>query len=366
MTKKLVITGVSAMQAWDEGARPYARPSRVRSPNSFAAASSELAEFSALPQGCVNPVEILVGSDSSYHRTHRWRAHVQRSPLPPNSILDIGLNRCMTSPEFFFLRTAPKLSLVQAVLLGMELCGWYSTLMSAPYRQHCDKVRTEQGGALLMNPWPPTAWDLSLEHQRDLMKNGFVVRPPLTDAASLREYLHRALSEKSNSRALVAARYVADNSRSPMESRIYARYCLPRRYGGFNLVPVELNREFELSPEVAQAIGIEKYSVDLYWPRGKLAIEYQGRYAHSGLNAEQRDRLKRNILETEGVRIISIDSSQYAKGDILDIYAGEIASSMGIEAWRMKPSAAEQRKRLELINELESWDVDLYRPTGKR
>ena len=248
----------------------------------------------------------------------------------------------------------------------MELCGYHSTLMSAPYRAYCDTVRREQGGVLLTKPWPPTDWDMSVQHQRDLMNNGFVMRPPLTDSAGLAAYVSRVLSEKSNSRALTASRFVQDGSHSPMESRLYLRYCLPRRYGGLNLNPVELNRSFEISPELASATGITNYSVDLYWPDGGIAIEYQGEYAHSGLNAEQKDRLKRNILEVFGVRVISIDWNQYRNEDVLELYGREIAKRLGIAAWELKPRGNEAGKRIALANELRSQDVDVYRPPYRR
>ena len=361
MAKKLVITGTSAMQAWDEGVGAYARPTRVRSSAQFATTAAELAEFTTLPQGCTQPVEILVGDAANRTRTARWHANLRQSPLPAGELYDIGGDRLLTSPGLFFLQTAPKLTFVQAVLLGMELCGYHSTLMSAPYRAYCDEVRCEQG-ALLTNPWPPTEWDMSLDHQRELMELGFVIRAPLTDAGSLFEFAQRIYAEHSRSRAVAAARYVAGKSRSPMESRLYIRYCLPRRYGSLGLVPVELNREFKLSAEIAQATGITDYSVDLYWPKGGIAIEYQGKQVHAGLSAEEKDRLKRNILETTGVRIISIDSTQFANEDVLSLYGNEIAKSMGIAAWKLKPRKGEQAKRNALSDELRMWDADLYRP----
>ena len=365
MVKHLVITGTSAMQAWDGGVRDFARPSRLRSTANFAATAQELADFDALPQGCTEPVRILVGSDANRLRTGRWEAIYRNSPLPAGSLWDIGGNRCIVSPEFFFLKTAPRLSVAGAVLLGMELCGYYSTLMSVPYRKYCDDLaragKYPRGSA----PWPPESWDLTYDQQKNLMELGFVKREPITDPKRMRAYLQRALSDNSNSRALAALRYVAAPSRSPMESRLYARYCLPLMYGGLNLKPVELNAEIELSEEIVSVTGITHYSVDLYWPDAGIAIEYQGDFAHSGLTAEQRDRLKRNILETKGIRIISIDKRQYANEDLLDMYGRDIAKGLGVRPARMGTSAKHRIARNALLSELDSWDYDLYRPQRK-
>ena len=282
-------------------------------------------------------------------------------PLPAGSIWDIGSGRFLVSPAYFYLMRAPQLTFVQAVLLGMELCGWYSTLMSVPYRAYCDAERKKQGGALLFQPSPPAEWDITLEHQQNLIDNGFVTRKSLTDAAALRAFLENALSERSNARSLVAARHLEDNSHSPMESHLYARYCLPRRYGGLNLHPVVLNKCFSISEDIARAIGVSEYSVDLYWPNAGMAVEYQGRHAHSGLSAEQRDRLKRNVMDIEGVRIISIDSSQVENEDIMERYGYTIGRAMGIPEWKLKPNARERVKCNALVDELRTMDVDLYR-----
>ncbi|MDO4399576.1 MAG: hypothetical protein Q4D27_01350 [Coriobacteriia bacterium] len=246
--------------------------------------------------------------------------------------------------------------------MGMELCGWYSTLMSVPYREYRDEYIRENHMPLATQVWPPDGWDLSLRHQRDLMELGFVNRAPLTSAKGIQSHVRRSLSENSNSRALVAARLLRDGSHSPMESRLYARYCLPRRHGGLNLNPVELNAKIQLTDEIAEATGKREYSVDLYWPKGNIAIEYEGSFAHSGISAEARDRLKRNILEAKGIRIISIDKAQYANEDMLEFHGVEIAKSMGIKPETLAPNARESRARHALIDAVNSWDTDLYRP----
>lgn len=361
LSKRLCITGLSAIQACDEGALSYAKHSRVRSTSSFAQAAADLDSY-AIPAGCTSPIEIIVPDDNHRPRNNRWRAYRRTEPFPLQSLLDIGDDRLLVSPGYFFLKTAPQLKFVQAVLLGMELCGYYSTLMSVPYRQYRDELIRNREIDVAGKPWPPSAWEMSLDHQRDLLDNGFVVREPLLKSNELRAYLSQALSEKSNSRALVASRQVMDDSRSPMESRLYARYCLPRRYGGLNLRPVKLNSVIEVPREYAVASSVSRYSVDLYWPKAGIAIEYQGSFAHSGLTAEQRDRLKRNILQATGIRIISIDSRQYANEDVLDLYATEIARGMGMFPSELKLQPREMKARLELLDIVTSWDSDLYRP----
>ena len=363
--RRLVIANVSAMQALDEGAGFYARPSQVRSPATFASTAAELHSFTALPSGCTVPIEALVGTKTRLN-TNEWRASHRGSLLPPGSVLEIGQNRFLTSAEFFFLRTAPKLSVAQAVLLGMELCGYYSTLMSIPYREYCNALIRERKISLSDKPWPPSDWGMSLEHQRDLMKNGFITRYPHSTPESISRYLDGALSANSNSRALSAARLLLPNSHSPMESRLYARFCLPKLYGGFNLKPVELNGSIRLPHALAYATGIKDYSVDLLFRKAHLGIEYEGNPSHSGLSAAQKDRLKRNILESTGIRIISIDSKQYANEDMIELFAHDIAKGLGIADWQLKLTPKERLSRYALIDEMSSWDYDLYRPPYRR
>ncbi|MDO4532659.1 MAG: hypothetical protein Q4C36_02950 [Coriobacteriia bacterium] len=357
----LVIANTSAMQALDEGAGSFAHPSLVRSPSSFASSAAELNSFETLPTGCTTPVEVLVGNRTRLNTT-QWKAHYNTAKLPAGSLLDIGHDRLLTSAERFFLKTAPHLSVTRAILLGMELCGWYSTLMSKPYQEYCNQLIRAREISLDTKPWPPVDWGMSLEHQRDLMRNGFITRKPPTTPKRLADYLSRALSNNSNSRALVASRLLQANSHSPIESRLYARYCLPKRYGGLNLKPVELNVEIPLAPDLAAAIGIDKYTIDLLWPPAHIGIEYEGKPSHSGLTAEQKDRLKRNILEVAGIRIISIDGKQYANEDVLELYARQIAKGLGIPKWKLNAKPTERLARFELIDDLCSWDYDLYRP----
>ena len=359
--RRLVIANVSAMQALDEGAESYARPSLVRSPSTFASTADELNAFNSLPQGCTTPAEVLVGTATRLNTT-QWKAHYKTGRLPAGSLLEVGDDRLLTSAEYFFLKTAPKLSITRAVLLGMELCGWYSTLMSRPYQAYRNHLIRAREVGLDTKPWPPVDWGMSLEHQRDLMRNGFVTRSPLTTTGGIADYLGRALSSKSNSRALVACRLLQADSHSPMESRLYARYCLPKRYGGLNLKPVQLNVEIPLTPELATATGIDKYTVDLFWPDAHIGIEYEGSPSHSGLTAEQKDRLKRNILESTGIRIISIDRKQFANEDVLELYARQIAKGLGIPKWTLNAKPSERLARFELIDDICSWDYDLYRP----
>ena len=360
-SKRLCITGVSAMQAWDEGAMSYARPSRVTSPNTLADTSAELAAFTTLPQGCTEPVHIAVGNDAHRLRTKQWAAHRRRASYPVGSLLDIDDNRLVVSPNEFFLHRAPKLSIVQAVLLGMELCGYYSTLMSVPYKRYCDALIRDRSIRLGDRPWPPANWDLSLEHQRNLMDNGFVTREPLSTVDAVNRYLAHVLSPTSHSMAKSAARVIRGNSHSPMESRLYARYCLPRRFGGLNLNPVRLHEEIPLTDNYARSLGIDRYWVDLYWPTCGVAIEYEGEYPHSSLTAQQRDRLRRNVLQATGIRIISIDKAQFANESIMELHGVEIAKALGLAASTLEPRSSEKQARDALINEIHDWDFDLYR-----
>lgn len=359
--KRLGIVGISAMQAYDEGAMPYAKPTRITSASAFASTASELAVFNALPQGCTYPVHVSVCDDAHRLRTKRWYAFSYKGPFVPGTWLDIGDNRLLISPEEFFLRMATKLSAVQAVLLGMELCGYYSTLMSAPYREYCDGLVRERAIALGERPWPPTEWDMPLEHQRGLMKNGFITRSPLTTPEKLAHHLEQSLSSNRYARVKTLVGLVEKNSHSPMESRLYAWYCLPRRYGGMNLRPVELNAEIELPESIARTVGFERYSVDLYWPTAKRAIEYEGSSAHSGLTAVQKDRLKRNILEATGIRIISIDKEQFADEDVMNLYGEQIAGGLKVRPSKLALQPREYAARRALLDEINNWDCDLYR-----
>lgn len=155
---------------------------------------------------------IVIAVEAKHKRNHSatYRCQVWSKPFPPHAIYQLPQSDiCAASPAFCYLQMAAKLTLADAIRLGMELCGSHSTLPFATDIEPSFKLA---------------------ERER---KNGFTSRPPLITSEYLRTWI--ANSGHTRSRAAVAARYVIDNSRSPGESRLYIMLCLPAKMGGYGL-----------------------------------------------------------------------------------------------------------------------------------
>jgi hypothetical protein len=115
-----------------------------------------------IPQAS-KPIIIAVDDKRKRNTSPEWRCQVWGKPFPPRSIYRLPeKDVCVASPAFCYLQMAARLSLANAIRLGMELCGTHSTLPFAPD----------------LKP------DFVLA-SRDI-KNGFVARPALLSANELR------------------------------------------------------------------------------------------------------------------------------------------------------------------------------------
>lgn len=102
----------------------------------------------------LSPVDVLVSADHKRHRTSHLLPHQWKAPLPPGSLLQLGENVVVSSPEFCYLQMASVLSRLDLLLLGYSICGTYHP-----------------------------AW----------IQKGFVQRRALTDVERLRRYLENVL-----------------------------------------------------------------------------------------------------------------------------------------------------------------------------
>lgn len=330
----VLINNRSALECWERG---YAKGAiLVPDCQSVTLAcdvrSRELAA-EALP-GLGRPMEILVRYAGLRSRANDCHIRVWGRPLPNNSIYVLqGTNVAISAPWFCFLQMAARIPLPQAVLLGMELCGDYSTLPFSPSAAFT---------------YAPTLQEC---------KNGFVYRSPLLTPQSLQGSLEAALMQASESKALTAAKLVAANSRSPAESRHYAQLFMPKRRGGYGLPRPLLNMPVPLSKDLMLLAGRSEYVCDFLYLRKRLAIEYDGGYHWNG---EQRldDNLRELILDTLKIEVVRVDKHQLESSGAADVAARAIARRLGVRL--RNPGKTSIARRWELQRQLRDYSFDLY------
>jgi hypothetical protein len=244
---------------------------------------------------------------------------------------------CLSAPWFCFLQMVPNLNLADGIRLGMELCGTHSTL-----------------------PFTP-GLTLPFELSEREKKNGFVDTHPIMNATQLRAFI-QAMGLGRQAKALIAARFVIDGSRSPCESRLYIVLCLPTRLGGYGLPRPLLNYRIDLPKHLWEVAGTDRYYVDFYYP-GEMyagitqAVEFDGGYHWQG-NQRMRDNVRQILLEEMGIQVIRIDKLQLQSMEIMDLQARRLADALGV--CLHEPTTSVLRAREKLFKQALDWHSPIY------
>ena len=331
----VLINNRSAIECFDRGfvdtVSSLPRVDRLR----FIGGVHELDNYSVSMPPISKPCSILVAAQEERNHSRDWRCQTWSKPLPPGSVYPLQHGEaCVSAPWFCFLQMASKLNLVDGIRLGMELCGSHSTLPFAP--------------GFVPN------FSLSDEERH----NGFVTKPAIITANELRAQVASAFPVGTRSKVATAVRFVMDNSRSPGESRLYILLCLPLSYGGYGLPKPLLNFRIDLTDELKEIAGWDRYYVDMYYHRKRLAIEYDGGYHWMG---EQRmdDNLRELILKKMNIEVIRIDKRQLQNRDAMDLQARELAKKLGVRVRASNQNA--YAARTELRKQVLDWSSNPYR-----
>lgn len=238
-----------------------------------------------------DPLHVLVPDPSSANSSKHLACHVSTQPLPAGSFARIEENLLVGSPELVFFHGAQTGSLAYAVALGHELCGFYRVSPSSP--------------------------------------DGFVRAVPLTSAGKLQSFAAKLGSARGAAQARKAALYVADRSASPRETLCSELLCLPRAKGGYGLPLPQMNYEVDVLRSAGKAQRKTLFC-DLYWPKYKLAVEYESDLHHSGERNIAHDSKRRSKLEREGIHVVTVTNDQIKSVVDFDEVAHVLAKHMGM------------------------------------
>ena len=249
-------------------------------------------ELYAYPE---KPLHVLVFNEGMYRSSHRVICHKWTSGLPESAFHGWGSFR-VSSPEFLFLQMAPQLSVIQLIALGCELCGTYILVPKA-------KVL-------------PDAFDDCPERIA-----------PLTNIERIESFLDDAGSARGIKKARRALKYIAEGSRSPMETRTYMQLCLPPMLGGYGIPKAEMNLEIELDEEARRVSGKYRCWGDLCWQNDRLDVEYNGG-VHGGVSKMRHDAGRALGIEHMGWRIITVTSLQVLNVERFEVIAKQVAGHL--------------------------------------
>ena len=321
---KLFISHNSALAYWREHFpldSEMGASAKVSPAESHATQKADVLAF--MPESWIvpsRPIDVLASEASTRRQSQYVRCHLWSSKTPENAYYRDG-DVYVSSPEFTFLQMATALDITQLVALGCELCGTY--ILMPKGRQH------------------PGALD-------DYPKR----TAPLTNLEKLGAFLAQAGNANGVRKARRALRYVAEGSRSPMETMVYLLLCLPPMLGGYGLPKASLNPYIPLNEE-ARAIARRRHAIgDICWLDEKLDIEYHGD-VHVGLENMHDDVGRAIGIESMGWRVMTITGAQVFDADRFETVAKQAAKHL---KRRLYPRVlGDTPARRALRDSLESW-----------
>ena len=284
------------------------------------------------------PIDILISKHGRHRHDDRAIAHIMTVDLPKgslcrledlldcDSLVSIGLcpdDTAIVSPELCFLQMAGELSLVKLIALGFELCGLY-----------------------VMPPAEQILYDSYDQAWSNGCQERYPMRFPLTTPARLCAYLNSARGIDGLVKARRAAAYVLACSASPRETALAMLLTLPHSMGGYCIRGFELNQKVELSDDAARHFRKSYCICDLYHAAGRLAIEYDSDFAHSGDDRRQADSRRVKALTLSGESVVSVINAEITNRLAMDGIAKLIRRRLGLRAHRDTDAQLVARVRL--------------------
>lgn len=252
-------------------------------------------------------VHLLVGSSEQRRLLNGARVELIGSELPSRSFVRALAQIYTVSPELLFLMSARRLSFVELLELGHELCGTYR--LTSPHVTY------------------------GVE--------------PLSSVAALRNYAQKAKGIHGRGVALRACKYLADGSASPAETALSIAFRLPHRYGGYGLGNPLLNQEIPLNASASKLLGWQTtIKPDFYWKASHFPSEYDSGLYHSDREQADTDERRRNAYAALGMNVVVVRPRHLCSIDLLDEIANTIRKNIGLRLNHLPAGYAELHSNL--------------------
>jgi len=223
------------------------------------------------------PLHIVLGNAGVRRGRKEIKQHVFKGKTHAGCFICVNDALFVSSPEFCFVQMAGVLPFVRLIELGYELCGSYSI-------------------CAVEDPNAPA--------------RGFHRRDPLTSTKKLEAFVTRMNGVKGQQKAMLALRYILNNSASPMETKLAIFLILPYKLGGYSLAKPELNKRIIPSKLDKRFSGKTSFECDLFWPEYNLDVEYDSELYHTGKDQVAEDSKRRNSLMMMGIQVITVTKQQ--------------------------------------------------------
>ena len=324
----LYLYGLSAMDATryvrsiEGGALPGAavRPRRLGNAIHTHRQLNELGDDAQRLLGHIRtPIQALVPNRSMASRSERLVTHAWSHDIPSGAYLRLDSGIYLPTPAFLIQQLASQLDKIGLILLGLELCGFYSKWSFPATGAH----------HTVMDEFEGCTYELE----------------PAVSVVRLTNYMRQRNGERGHRAAQHILERVLDRSASPMESAVYLLLCLPRRLGGYGLPAPVLNVEVKVSTSTTTSSRFP----DLYWPSRSLDVEYDSDQDHSGNWSRYRDARRTVELAAERITVLPLTRAQLYNASEFEAFAATVRRNLGIRArtldedWRTKHSLLRER-----------------------
>lgn len=312
----LYLTGETAIEYWRRFPLPARKRTRITLPFGLEPAVTgtefKLGDLAALGNAGLaefpEPIHLLVPRASCRRQCDKVAFHVCSQALPEGSFVRIARDVLVAAPELACAASAHARSFPLFVELLYELCGYYRL------------------------PWGRTGDCIEM--------------PPATTASGLILFAEKVRGMRGAETLERAARYVCDNSLSPMETSITETMVFDPRLGGFGVTKPQLNSRFEVARKNRRVLPQSSYMPDLYWPQASISVEYDSDAHHSGDRRIAEDAIRRNGIEHLGTRVITMTWGQASNYYEFERIALMVSHALGK---RLSPSWGKwAKKRVEL------------------
>ena len=148
----------------------------------------------------------------------------------------------------------------------------------------------------------------------------------LVTPRQLQRYLEAVHSMRGAGTSAEALRWVAPNSGSPMESKAWLQFRLPRRHGGFNLPFDGMNLDVRAG-RLAGLTTQRDFSIDMVCTKYRFGLEYDGQNYHEDASHDKR---RRNELASLGWTVMPIERDTLFNAEETERVAHQIARQLKV------------------------------------
>lgn len=153
---------------------------------------------------------------------------------------------------------------------------------------------------------------------------------PLASPESITAYMDAVPGLKGSVKTKKLLPFVTVNAESPMEVKVDMLTSLPKRYGGKGIPRPVLGHAVFVPEQYQRSLGSATFRYDFFWPTHNLEVEYDSDAVHGNAEKKPHDSRRRNIIQAQGVRCLTLTRDQVMHDLAFEEYIFELSSLLGV------------------------------------